>query len=96
MEKSYFDKRTKPIEPLDLGGSTHVQNMQNKTWQPAVVIDKYNDRSYSVRTENCVTYRRNRRHLIKTNECMTVTSYVEMHIPEENNYMEGSGSATIK
>ena len=82
MEKSYFDKRTKPLEPLELGDSARVQNMQNKTWQPAVITDKHNDRSYSVRTQNGATYRRNRRHLIKTNECMPVTPDVEMHIPE--------------
>ena len=62
--------------------------MQNKTWQPAVIIDKYNDRSYSVRTENGATYRRNRQHLIKTNECMPVKADVEMHIPEETSLSE--------
>ena len=86
--KILFDRRTKPLEPLDLGDSACVQNMQNKTWQPAVITDKHNDRSYSVRTQNGATYRRNRRHLIKTNECMPVTPDVEMHIPEETSLLE--------
>ena len=79
---TYFDRRTKPLEPLKLGGSAHVQNMQNKTWQQAVITDKHNDRSYSVHTSDGATYRFNRRHLIKMHVYQN-TQDVEMHIPEE-------------
>ena len=69
--------------------------MQNKTWQQAVITDKHNDRSYSVRTADGATYRRNRRHLIKTNECMPPeTPDVEMLIPEETSPLEPQQSET--
>ena len=42
VEESYFNRRTKRLEPLDLGGSARVQNMQKKKkkkWQQTVISD---------------------------------------------------------
>lgn len=67
--KAYFDKGTKSLPPLELGDSARVQN-QNKTWKPAQVVQKHHGRSYTVCTEDGSEYRRNRTHLMKTNECI--------------------------
>jgi hypothetical protein len=39
-----------------------------KSWLPAEVIHKVHDRSYDVRTKDGAIYRRNRCHLLKSNE----------------------------
>ena len=88
VEKSHFDRRTKPLEPLEIGGPARVQNMQTKTWQKAVITDKLNERSYSLRTEDGAIYRRNRRHIIKTNECIPETPEIDLHIKEETSLSE--------
>ena len=90
--KSYFDRRTKPLEPLEIGNPEQIQHMQNKTWQQAVITDIHNDRSYSLRTADGATHSR---HLIKINECMPPeTPDVEMHIPEETSPLEPQQSET--
>lgn len=88
-EKAYYDRNAKPLPPIEIGGSARIQ--QGKTWKQAVVTDKYNDRSYNVRTADGATYRRNRRHLIKTKECMQETPDVEIHNTPE---VETKTSAT--
>lgn len=81
-EKFYYDRNAKPLPLLEVGDSARIQ--QDKTWKQAVVTDKLNDRSYSVRTTDGASYRRNRRHLNKTKECIQEPPDVEMHnIPEE-------------
>ena len=55
------------LKPLDVGDSVRIR--QGNTWIPATVVEKNcNPRSYHVTTEQGKTYRRNRRHLLKTNE----------------------------
>ena len=67
VQKKYHDVGAKTLKPLQNDDSVKIQK-QNKSWQPAVVIDKHDPRSYTVRTEDGAQYRRNRRHLLKTNE----------------------------
>ena len=65
--KRYHDTFAKPLEPLDVGDSVRIR--QGNTWIPAIVAEKNtNPRSYHVTTEQGKLYRRNRRHLLKTNE----------------------------
>ena len=75
-EKISYDKNAKALPQLNIGDSARIQ-YQNKTWQPALVTDKHNDRSYTVETPEGVSYRRNRQHLLKTNESMPLIPDVD-------------------
>ena len=66
IQKRNYDKTAKPLKSLNIGQSVRVQIKGE--WLPAVILDKYKNRSYSVQTENGGIYRRNRRFLIPTNE----------------------------
>ena len=68
LQKKYYDTGTKQFKPLNHNGTVRIQDHINKTWKPAVVVQKHNQRSYLERTEDGAEYRRNRRHLLKTNE----------------------------
>ena len=63
-QKDYFDRTAHALKPLELGEPTRIQQ-QDKTWKPAVVTQKHNERSYSVQTPDGAVYRCNRRHLLK-------------------------------
>ena len=65
-QKSYHDKSTRPLMPLKEGETVRIQ--EDKKWKPAQVVKQLQEpRSYLVQTEKG-TYRRNRRHLLKTEE----------------------------
>lgn len=66
-QKNHYDVKAKPLKPLVLNETVRIQG-ENKSWKPAVVVDKHNTRSYTVRTADGAQYTRNRRHLLKTNE----------------------------
>ena len=54
------------MKPLNSGEGVRIR--QDKLWKPAIVRKKTNDRSYIVETQDGGSYRRNRRHLLKSNE----------------------------
>ena len=45
--------------------------LQGKTWNPAIVKEKANTQSFILRCPDGSTYRRNRKHILKTNEEQT-------------------------
>ncbi|XP_052819930.1 uncharacterized protein K02A2.6-like [Mya arenaria] len=65
--KKYYDRQARSLEPLTYGENTMIQQL-NKTWRPATVVDKFNERSYTVQCPDGSMYTRNRRDLLKTNE----------------------------
>ena len=73
-QKKYFDRHAQPLKPLEIGEPARIQQ-SDKTWKPAVVTEKHNERSYSVKTEDGAVYRRYRRHLLKTNEKVNFQNY---------------------
>ncbi|XP_053374360.1 uncharacterized protein LOC128546956 [Mercenaria mercenaria] len=77
--KSFYDGQTKSLELLSIGQTARIQQL-NKTWQPAVVTERHNDRSYSVCTPDGAIYRRNRRNLLKTNEPSPETGALDPEI----------------
>ncbi|XP_053395760.1 uncharacterized protein LOC128555943 [Mercenaria mercenaria] len=83
-EKVYYDMTAKHLPPLEIGDSARIQQA-NKNWSPAVVVQKHHDRSYSVKTPDGNTYRRNRRHLLQTNESKECIPEVDMQNVENNN-----------
>jgi hypothetical protein len=93
--KGYYDRQSKPLEPLQIGQSARIQQ-PDKTWQPAVVIDKHNERSYSVQTPNGVIYTRNRRDLLKTNESIQNNESLDPEIPSLFNEQETALESEVK
>ena len=77
-QKFYHDKSSKPLKPLKEGESVRVQ--QGKLWKPAEVLQKLPEpRSYLIKSGGG-TYRRNRKHLMKTEE--PIPSDDTVHIEE--------------
>ena len=72
QQKKYYDQGSKTQTSLSIGDTARIQQ-HDKTWKPAVVMEKHNDRSYSVKTPDGAVYRRNRRHLLKSKE--TIPNY---------------------
>lgn len=54
------------LKPLTTGEGVRIRH--GNIWKPAIVSKKINDRSYVVTTQDGGMYRRNRRHLLKSNE----------------------------
>lgn len=66
-QKQYFDRDARDLKPLSDGDS--VRYRVGKTWEPAVVTGRHSTpRSYLITTQNGQPLRRNRRHLLKTDE----------------------------
>ena len=83
QQKVYYDKRTSNLSKLEVGDSVRVQN-RDKTWEPAKFVAKTKfPRSFIVQTKGG-EYRRNRRHLIKTNENPPNYETSEMNITGDN------------
>ena len=68
QQKTQYDRRgTRPLSPLKPGDNVRVRHKEQ--WIPARVIANHSaPRSYIVETENGSTLRRNRRHLLRTQE----------------------------
>ena len=76
IQKKYFDVGTQPLPPLNQHDQVRMKKDHQSKWQPATVVKQHNTpRSYLVKSEDGVVYRRNRRHLMKVSE--------EPHIPDE-------------
>ena len=66
-QKYYYDKHAKTLKPLK--PHDQVRMSHGNKWVPATVISTASTpRSYIVQTQDGHTYRRNRRHILKTNE----------------------------
>ena len=61
VEESYFNRRTKPLEPLELGGSARVQNMQ-----------KNNNKNHGNKQSSLIT-----RYVTKSKSAMKPWSHTE-------------------
>ncbi|XP_024119581.1 uncharacterized protein K02A2.6 [Oryzias melastigma] len=66
-QKLYFDRQTKTLPDLHAGEKIRMQ--RGATWQPAEVLHRHKQpRSFVVRTPDGRLYRRNRKHLRRTEE----------------------------
>ena len=84
-QKIYYDKRTRELSQLKQNDNVYIQ--KEKVWEPAVVVKQTdNSRSYIVKTENNVQYRRNRRHLRVNKNCVNVENDVDIdtEMPNKN------------
>ncbi|XP_068671155.1 uncharacterized protein [Montipora foliosa] len=66
----HYNKTTRELQELKPGDTACVQPLKlgKKNWVQAQVDEKVDIRSYRVRTEDGSVYRRNRRHLRRTQE----------------------------
>ena len=60
-QAKYHDNNSRPLIELQIGEK--VIMLDSKTWKPAVLMKKYEETSFIVKTENGKTFRRNRQHL---------------------------------
>ena len=66
-QKMYYDRNAKPLPPFKERETVRIR--KGKTWEPAIVTAKHTaPRSYIVITPDGTFYRRNRRHLLPTDE----------------------------
>ena len=64
-QAKYYDRHSRPLKDLHIGEKVNM--LDNKTWKPAVVMNRCEEpRSFIVKTENGKTFRRNRQHLRQT------------------------------
>ena len=73
---------SRTLPALDIGDSVRMKNNKNNRWSTkAKVVSKHNTpRSYVVQTEPGTTYRRNRQHLLKTDESWI---YTPQHLDDD-------------
>ena len=77
-QKYYHDRTAKPLAELQDGETVRMKKSPDAKWEPAKVLTKHQtSRSYLVETPDGTVYRRNRRHLLKTNEILTNTDVDE-------------------
>ena len=68
-EKCYYDRGAKDLKELKPGDVVKIKMQdKHKEWVKAKVTEKVDPRSYAVRTEDGMLYRRNRRHAMETKE----------------------------
>ena len=66
-QAKYYNSQTKPLQDLQPGQTIRMKLPGKETWTKGICVKKVNKRSYDVEVEG-KKYRRNRRHLLKTNE----------------------------
>ena len=63
----YYDRNAKPLPQIKERETVRIR--KGKTWEPAIVTAKHTaPRSFIVTTPHGTSYRRNRRHLLPTDE----------------------------
>ena len=66
-QKYYYDKQSKPLEPIAVGETVQMRLSGQDTWTPGTCIAQEGPRSYNVKTE-AGTYHHNCSDLISTGE----------------------------
>ena len=62
--KKYYDRTSRPLPALTCGTKVLLYNFDNKLWDvKGTVVEQKGIRSYLVKTEEGVVYRRNRVHI---------------------------------
>ena len=68
-QKKNYDIGAKTLKPLQNDDTVRIQS-QDKSWQPVFIVNKHDERSYTVRIGDGTQYIRNHHHLLKTNESL--------------------------
>ena len=88
-QKHYYDKSSKPLPPLK--PNEHVRYRDGLIWKPAIVMSTHAaPRSYIIQTQNGTILQRNRCHLKRTAEQITITtSYDDEEDASQDNVVNG-------
>ena len=87
-EKTYYDKRAKPLQPLHSGQSVRIR--RNSAWEQATVANSTQyPRSYDIQMPEGQTYRRNRKDILRIPEnSKQMTSEVYQNDPRDGDMTE--------
>ena len=66
-QQCYYNRAAKPLKTITPGETVRMKLPGQDTWSPGTCTEKLENRSYMVKVGDTV-YRRNRRHIHKTNE----------------------------
>ena len=70
-QKCYYDRNTKPLKPLKPCEQVRIRS-DKKCWEPGFVESKcLEPRSFNIKTDSSSILRRNREHILKTEENRT-------------------------
>ena len=82
QQKKHFDKNAKALAPVATGERVRIREPDGR-WKPATVVSKEESpRSFTLRTDEGRNYRRNRRHIRKTQEQTLLEADVPIEQPE--------------
>ncbi|XP_061170264.1 uncharacterized protein LOC133179549 [Saccostrea echinata] len=82
LSEFYYNRTAKDLPKINIGETVRIRPFgQEKTWTKAKVDEKVYIRSYQVTTEDGRTYRRNRKHLRRSNE-----SFIENNVADPPNF----------
>lgn len=92
-QKAYIDKQTRLLPHVHIGERVRVQ--QGDVWKPAVIIKRHEQpRSFIIQTTDGKTYRRNRKHLLKTGEKSLTTTATDNAVNETYSEMDSQVTDT--
>ena len=66
-QQYYYNRAAKPLKTITPGETVRMKLPGQDTWSPGTCTEKLENRSYMVKVGDSI-YRRNRRHIQKTNE----------------------------
>ncbi|XP_021345579.1 uncharacterized protein LOC110445343 [Mizuhopecten yessoensis] len=79
QNKKCYDRSSRSLPDLKPGDVVRMRDDNSNTWEPAQVVKESGEpRSYIVRNNNNKFYRRNRRHLLKTQENHRESCVIEL------------------
>ena len=84
-----YNRSSHELVPLEEGENIRFQQ-NSKLWKPGHKINRPNDRSFVFKAQNGRMFRRNRRHIIKSNEKPTMLpepdQVLNVYDPNSNTY----------
>ena len=66
-QRFYYDKHTKPLQPIHQGDTMRMRLPGQRTWSPGTCMGQVGPRSYEVKVGESI-YRRHSRQLVRSNE----------------------------
>lgn len=82
-QAKYYNRNAKDLESLKIGDVVRIQPRKKHTiWEKAKVVERIDERSYLVETEDGVRRRRNRRHLRSTREAFHAEEDIQSPPPD--------------
>ena len=66
-QRFYYDKHTKPLQPIHQGDTVRMRLPGQRTWSPGTCMGQVGPCSYEAKVGDSI-YRRNRRQLVRSNE----------------------------